>query len=85
MCVLFDILAKANLHVTVNIVESDFCHAYEKYLGYKVGPGHVTPIMAKEEAFANFLFLFLLQTRRNQWDFRALQDLIENFVLTYPP
>lgn len=52
MCVLFDILAKANL--TVNFVKSDFCHAYVEYLGHKVGQGHVTPIMAKVEAIAKF-------------------------------
>lgn len=52
MCILFDILAKANL--AVNLVKSDFCHAYVEYLGHKVGQGHVTPIIAKVEAIAKF-------------------------------
>lgn len=34
--------------------ESDSCHAYIEYLGYEVGLGHVTPIMAKVEAIAKF-------------------------------
>lgn len=52
MCVLYDILAKANL--TVNLVKRDFCHAYVEYLSHKVGQGHVTPIMSKVEAIAKF-------------------------------
>lgn len=52
MCVLFDILARANL--TMNLVKSDFCHAYAKYLGHKVGQGHVIPFIAKVETIAKF-------------------------------
>lgn len=52
MSVLFDILTYANL--TVNLVKGDFCHAYVKYLGHKVGHGHTTSIMAKVEAIAKF-------------------------------
>lgn len=52
MFVLFDIFAKADLKV--NLVKNYFCQSYVKYLGHKVGQGHVTPIMARVAAITRF-------------------------------
>lgn len=51
VCII-DILAEANL--TVNLVKSDFCHAYVEYLCHKLSQGHGTPIIAQEKAIAKF-------------------------------
>lgn len=79
MCLLFDILARANL--TVNLVKRDFCHAYVEYLEHKVGQGHVTQIMAKVEAYAKFP---IPTNKKELMRFLGMAGFYRNFVLTSP-
>lgn len=50
MCVLFDILAIANLTVNLERV----IHAYIEYLDYEVGLGHVTPRSRSRSCNSNY-------------------------------
>ena len=49
---LFNRLTQANL--TVNLTKSEFGHAHITFLGYIVGQGKITPVMAKVEAITSF-------------------------------
>ena len=44
----------SHMHLTVNLVKSEFGHCQITFLGRVVGQGKISPIMAKVEAVSSF-------------------------------
>ena len=71
---LFRRLRSANL--TVNLVKSEFGHAYVTYLGHVVGQGQVRPVTAKVDAIINYP---IPTTRRQMMRFLGMTGYYRKF------
>ena len=75
---LFDRFTQANL--TVNLTKSEFGHAHISFLGYVVGQGEITPVIAKVEAITSFP---AAQTKREVMRFLDMTGYYRKFCQNF--
>ena len=68
------------LTFTVNLTKSEFGHAHITFLGYVVGQGEITPVMAKVEAITSFP---APQTKRELMRFLGMAGYYRKFCRNF--